>query len=60
MKKILCTFVIATISTFALAGSCNDCYKTWKEEVKQCSDGGGGDTCRQRAKEKYDQCTVGC
>jgi ABC-type oligopeptide transport system substrate-binding subunit len=60
MKKMLLTLAIATISTLALAGSCNDCYTTYKEELKQCSDGGGGDTCRQRAKEKYNQCTVGC
>ncbi|VAX45466.1 Uncharacterised protein [Acinetobacter calcoaceticus] len=60
MKKILLTFAVATLSTLALAGSCSDCYKTYQEEIKQCSNGGGGDTCRERALDKYKQCNVGC
>lgn len=60
MKKMLLTFAVATLSTLALAGSCSDCYKTYQEEIKQCSNGGGGDTCIKRAQERYNQCRIGC
>jgi hypothetical protein len=59
MRKILWAIIIGlgiSLST-AHAGSCDDCYTTFKRNYDACR---GDTTCEDRANEEWERCQVGC